>query len=131
MSVQQHQHLGAMKSAPRSLSDEQLRRLISRTKEDQRLRDLHDVVTVISNTGIRAGELRALRWADIDLHKRQIILNEGKTGKRPMPFGPKTLQVLAARREREPESEYVLGSLPGVSLFVFHGNYAQFAIVLA
>jgi integrase len=29
-----------------------------------------------------------------------------------IPFGPKTLQILGLRREREPEADYVLGNSP-------------------
>lgn len=76
------------------------------------MRDLHDVCTILSNTGIRIGELRELGWASVDLQKRQLVVNPKTFYMRTVPFERKTLQVLEARRDRQPESEYVLGESP-------------------
>jgi integrase len=48
------------------LSQEQLQRILVLLTEDPTLRSLHDVVVFMSNTGIRAGKLPELRWADVD-----------------------------------------------------------------
>jgi integrase len=72
------------------------------------MRDPHEAVTIISNTGIRAGELYSLRWADVDVRRRKLVVNANSFYERSVPFGPKTPQILELRREREPEAEYVL-----------------------
>jgi integrase len=75
------------------------------------------MVVIISNTGIRPGELRELRWANVDVHRRMLVIEAAMNPRiRYIPFGQKTLQILEARRDREPEAEYVLGKSPQVLL---------------
>jgi integrase len=93
-----------------TLSTEQLRQLLSVLREIPELQDLYDVVTIVSNTGIRTGELRNLRWTDVDFQKCQLRID--CLHSRQVPFGPKTRQILEVRREREPQSTYVLGESP-------------------
>jgi integrase len=96
-----------------ALSEEQLRRLLAFSQDDPSMRDLHDVVILITNTGLRLGELRELRWSGVDLHGHHLFIKtQKKSTSRSIPFESKTLQVLEARRERQSESEYVLGTSP-------------------
>ncbi|MBB5343808.1 tyrosine-type recombinase/integrase [Tunturibacter empetritectus] len=96
-----------------ALSNDQLRHIFDLLEKDESMRDLREVAAIISNTGIRTGELCQLRWADVDVHRRRLILaNTMSAFERYVPFGPKTLQVLEVRRERGPEAEYILGRSP-------------------
>ena len=96
-----------------ALSHDELHRILDLLEEDHSMPDLREVVTIILNTGIRAGELCQLRWADVDVHRRRfVVVNAKSPSIRSIPFGPKTLQILEARREREREAEYVLGNSP-------------------
>jgi integrase len=98
----------------RALSLDELRLILAISAKEPNLRDLHDILIIISNTGIRSGQLRELRWADIDSQHRRFVV--GKNSRRGyehyVRFGPRTYQMLEARREREPETEYVFGTSP-------------------
>lgn len=110
MSIQQTRSI-TEKVIPRTLSLEELRLLLEILARDPDLRDLYDLVSIISNTGIRPGELRELRWADIDFRKRQLVVH-GTSYRRYIPFALKTAQILTSRRERKPNTEYILGKSP-------------------
>jgi integrase len=101
-------------SISRVLSLDELRLILAISAEELNLRNLHDILMIILNTGIRPGELRELQWADIDSQRRRFVV--GKNSKsgyvRYVPFGPRTYQMLEGRREREPETEYVFGTSP-------------------
>jgi integrase len=108
-----HNRRLARESIWRVLSLDELRLILRISAAEPNLRDLHDILTIILNTGIRPGELREFQWADIDSQRRRFVV--GKNSKsgyaRYVPFGPRTYQMLEARREREPETEYVFGAL--------------------
>ncbi|KAA0096677.1 site-specific integrase [Mycolicibacterium sp. P1-18] len=63
----------AVKGAP-ALDVDQVRRLLSAiaTSEACKQKDLRDPVILLAATGLRRGELLALRWEDIDLDARQL-----------------------------------------------------------
>jgi integrase len=94
------------------LSSDQFRRILLLVQEEPRLLDLYDVIRVILNTGIRPWELSKLRWSDVDFSRSRIAVPSKTMHERYLPFGPKTLQVLEARRARKPASEFVLGESP-------------------
>jgi integrase len=111
MTIQQVTSRPSLKSV--RLSQSQLRRILDLSAEDPTLRDLHDVTAIISNTGIRAGELRELLWADVDLQACTLTFTTSKNpGMRSVPFGPNTLRVLHARCGHQLGAEYVLGASP-------------------
>jgi integrase len=111
MTIQQATRRPSLKSD--RLSKGQLRRLLDLSIADPTLRDLHDVVMIVSNTGIRPGELRDLLWTDVDLQGCKFTVAEKKNARmRSVPLGPQTLQVLQSRRERQPDPAYVLGESP-------------------
>lgn len=65
------------RKAPRSLTAEQRRQLFAWLDGDEtpaqrlaRQRDLPDIVRVMIGTGMRIGEVMALRWSDVDLDGR-------------------------------------------------------------
>ena len=102
-----------VKSVSAALSYEEIRHILSISKDDPSLRDLHDVLTIILETGLRAGELRELRWADADLDRGRLLVHRPKCGKNQIVLlGPEALRILKSRREHRPESEFVWGSSP-------------------
>ena len=70
------------------------------------------IAALLARTGLRIGELLALRWQDIDLQKGLLSVNqtvyEGhfdepktKRSKRRIPLGPKCVEILAALKRAE------------------------------
>jgi integrase len=101
----------------RSLSNDQLRHIVSITDADPDLRDLGDIVGIMAHTGMRVSELKNLRWACVDLPNSQLVVDSPKTQrKRCIPIGAKTCEILQARRDREPAPDFVFGKDP-LSLF--------------
>jgi integrase len=101
----------------RQLSINELRQILSIAKEDSHLRDLYDIASVISFTGIRFRELSNLRWADVDFPNRRAVVFCPKSMREHLvPFGPKTLQILKTRRSWVPASEFVFGDTPSALL---------------
>ncbi len=78
MSIQATTRRSSVKSDLRTLSTAQLRLLLDFTDKDQSIRDLHDVAMIISNTGLRAGELGQLRWIDVDFERRALCITKDK-----------------------------------------------------
>jgi site-specific recombinase XerD len=80
----------------RGLSDDQLRDLFNACKgtgfTDRRD---HAIARLMAETGIRAGELVALKVADVDLKRGLVTIQRGKGAKgRVAPFGPQTAAAL-------------------------------------
>jgi len=113
MPIQVPTRRSSTKSGPRTLSTAQLRCLLDFTANNPAMQDLHDVAVILTNTGLRAGELVRLRWHDVDFDRHKIAIVPHKSPcHRYVPVGTRTTEVLVARRERHPESEFVLGSSP-------------------
>ena len=89
------------------VSEHDLKRLISHTASDGSLSDLHDAVTIVKNTGVRPGELARLRWSDIDMEQRQFICKGTSRSTRLALFTSETSAILLARRQRNPDAEFV------------------------
>ncbi len=72
---------------------------------------LTPAVLLSMNTGMRRGELLALRWSNIDMKGKQITI-EGSTAKsqqtRHIPLNSEALDVLKRWREQAPENERVM-----------------------
>ena len=118
MSIQKYIRRAARNTATRSLSNEHLSLILSSAKEDPNLQDLVDVVTIISNTGIRAQELIELRWSDVDVEKRDLVVNSKKSAStHRVHLGAKVFQILEARHKLHRESKYVLGKSPQLTLY--------------
>jgi integrase len=113
MSISQYSPRISSTPRRRQLSHNELRQILSVAEEDPRLRDLHDIASIILCTGIRMHELAELRWADVDFSNCHALVFCSKTMReRFVPLGPKTLRILEARRSSHPASEYVLGDTP-------------------
>lgn len=82
----------------RFLSDDELPRLLEAVKSHP---DLNMAVLLALGTGARAGELLTLKWSQIDLKKRQILLTKTKNGdKRVLPVPDAVVPLLASRVRR-------------------------------
>ena len=104
----------------RPLSQEEASRLLGATMET---RD-EALLTLALRTGMRQGELAALRWDDIDLTgkpsitvrrsadtRTQTRVSTTKTGKeRKIHIGPRTVDVLKAHRARQLEERMAAAS---------------------
>jgi integrase len=79
----------------RYLSVEERGRLLEACS-DGRNHYLHAVVTLALMTGMRKGEIMGLRWSDVDLERRRIVLQETKNGeRRAVPIVGPALKVLS------------------------------------
>jgi len=93
----------------KTLSNAHLDELLSLTSENPSARDLNDVLQIMSDVALRVEQLRDLRWADVDVSLRMLAITTRASGVRLVSVSAKSIRVLERRREREPESEYVLG----------------------
>jgi site-specific recombinase XerD len=78
------------------LSDEQLRALI-KACQGVGFTDRRDaaIVRLMAETGLRAGEVVALKVADVDIKRGLLMVRRGKGGKgRMAPFGPQSAAAL-------------------------------------
>ena len=79
-----------------SLTDDELRRLI-KACSGKEFRDRRDeaIVRLMTETGMRAGEVIGLTIADLDLQRGLVTVHRGKGGKgRVAPFGPQTARAI-------------------------------------
>jgi site-specific recombinase XerD len=111
-----------------SLTDDELRRLI-KTCQGKSLRDRRDeaIVRLMAETGMRAGELLALRVDDVDLARGLATVRRGKGAKgRVAPFGAQTTAVIdrylrARRTARIPDGGALWVGAGGAKTFGYHG----------
>jgi integrase len=89
----------------RFLSSEEIARLLDASSDEFR-----PVVFTAVNTGMREGELLALKWANVDLTKGVIRVTQTKSGKdRWIPINDHLREVLAGLKGAS-SSEYVFAS---------------------
>lgn len=90
----------------RYLTTEEIARLLARCSEH-----LRPIVICALHTGMRKGEILNLKWSDVDLHNRMILLERTKNNRRRMiPLSGVLCSVLKALSRR---SEYVFCSEKG------------------
>jgi integrase len=78
----------------RFLSDDERTALLSTCRESE-LPALYLVVLLALTTGMRRGELLGLRWPDVDLERRLIVLNKTKNReRRSVPIVPEVAALL-------------------------------------
>jgi integrase len=86
---------------------ETVKELIEKLAEPSR-----SIASLLAMTGLRIGELLALRWQDIDLEKGLLSVNQtvyeghfdepkSRRSKRRIPLGPKCVEILAALKRTE------------------------------
>lgn len=94
-------------------SIQEIRAILAAAGTDPKLGDLQDVVSILLYTGMRCGELRELRWSDINFEDKSITIIAGKTVRtRSIPVADWLIEVLRERRQRLPDQECVLGTSP-------------------
>ena len=110
-----------------ALSDEQLKRLIAACKGKE-LIDKRDeaIVRLMSETGLRAGEVLGMGTDDIDLSRGLATVRRGKGGKgRVVPYGPQTASAIdrymRARRTHRLADTGALWLGGGGQQFGYHG----------
>jgi site-specific recombinase XerD len=110
-----------------ALTDDELKRLI-KACSGKDLIDRRDeaIVRLMSETGLRAGEVIAITTADVDLTRGLVTVQRGKGGKgRIVPFGPQTAAALdryvRARRSHRLAATAPLWLGGGGQKFGYHG----------
>lgn len=79
----------------KALTDEELRRLMEATQRGRMPERDFAILHILADTGMRAGELCALRDSDLDLSARTAIIAYGKGGKRrTVVFGADTARAI-------------------------------------
>ncbi len=89
------------------IETETVKELIEKLHEPSR-----SIAALLARTGLRIGELLALRWQDIDLEKGLLSVNQtvyeghfdepkSKRSKRRIPLGPRCVETLAALKRTE------------------------------
>jgi integrase len=83
----------------RYLSDEERKALLEACQKSE-LPELHLIVLLALTTGMRRGEILGLRWADVDLERRLIVLNKTKNReRRSVPIVPAVLELVHEHRK--------------------------------
>jgi len=78
----------------RFLSDDERKSLLSACQKSK-LPELYLIVLMALTTGMRRGEILGLRWPDVDLERRMIVLNKTKNGeRRSVPAVPEIAALL-------------------------------------
>jgi integrase len=67
-------------------------------------RTVSDIILMLSVSGWRSGEVRNLRWKEVDIDRRVAQLNETKTG---LSIRPLSSEAVAIIQRQERKSEYV------------------------
>lgn len=98
-------------------SSKELEVLLAEAGKQPGAPDVVDTVTIIDSTGVRRGELQELRWEDVDLERREMTIKTGRNGRdRSIPLADNLIDILRARRDRQPDSVFVLGGSPRATL---------------
>jgi integrase len=95
-----------------SENDAQRDRVLTREEEDRLLEvvseRLRSILIVGLNTGMRKGEILQLKWQDIDLENRIILVKKTKSGKpRTLPINSRLLDELKWLKEGSRNSQYL------------------------
>jgi integrase len=72
--------------------------IISHCRTDPRLHWLGRVIVAIACTGLRISEVAALRWTDLDIDSRSILLTDERASGRRQKLG--TMRMIKGRRDR-------------------------------
>lgn len=109
---------------PKSLSSQELRRLLRAVHHGGSLRDIA-ILEILAGTGLRVGELLQLQVGDVVLHERSgwVIIREGKHGSyREMPLASEVRTALAAYLTEHPGSGGGETNLPDKSAPLWIGK---------
>jgi site-specific recombinase XerD len=110
------------KPTPKALSRAQLRLLLAYLRGQEGLRARRDEILVLTGlyTGLRAAELAALKWSDIDLDEGSITIELSKMNHGRATAAPPSLITRLRRWQaiQAPPSAYVFGNLHDGSAIV-------------
>ena len=72
------------------------------------------VINILFSTGLRTGEIAALKYVDLDLDKNviQVASSKSVTRGNMIPLTPAIVQAMQALHALHPESEFILGKSP-------------------
>ncbi len=99
---------------PEALTDEQVEKLLKTCQESDNP-DLYPLVVCALETGMRRGELFALKWSDVDLKEKWITIRKSKNNEfRVIPVSDMLCDVL--------ETQKAKGHIP----FVFPGKKGHY-----
>jgi integrase len=70
---------------------------------------LSDIFLLLCVTGWRSGEVRNLRWSEIDLDRSIATLEDTKTGTSTRPLSGAAIAII---KRQQPSGEYVFGNRP-------------------
>ena len=111
---------GAGSRAEKAMLPEEARRLLQAVRGDR----LEALVVLALTTGMRKGELLALRWRDVDLESGSLLVSgtlvriegdyrieppKSASGRRRIPLPPLAVEVLRAHRQRQLEQRLQAG----------------------
>ena len=104
----------------RFLSEAELLRLAEAINEIERLQ-LEEpasiaAIRLILLTGCRSGEIKGLRWSEVDFERRCLRLADSKTGRKTIYLSSGTLQVLSEIERVEDNPYVIIGANPGAHL---------------
>jgi integrase len=112
----------------RFLSDTERKALLAACRQST-LPELHLIVLLALTTGMRRGELLGLRWPDVDLERRLIVLHKTKNHeRRSVPIAPDMVAMLRDHAKvRRLDSDLLFPSKEGRPVDVDHAWYAALA----
>ena len=102
----------------RFLSDDERGRLLDACRESHQP-NLYPLVLLAISTGARSGELRALRWPDVDLERNVAVLHHTKNGeRRVIPLSGPALDDMKKRSKvRRIDTDLVFANENGTAPF--------------
>jgi integrase len=105
------------KKNQRFLSADELARLgkALRDAEDQGVNSKAlNIIKLLAFTGARRGEIERLRWSEVDLPGRRLVLADSKTGQKAMPLNSAAVDILSRlSAEGSDRSSYVFKATNG------------------
>lgn len=87
--------------------------------------DVHDMALVSLHTGMRAGEVFGLTWADVDISKGLLTLRNTKNGKTRAAFMTGAVSEVFKRREKGAPSELVFRDTTGKRIDRISNTFAR------
>ena len=90
------------RSIGRALSEEEITKLRAKAAERPAWQAAYDAMILAVNTVMRGADIKALRWCDIDLFGRVLVVPKSKTaaGERSIPLTDEALKTLLNIRQR-------------------------------
>jgi integrase len=108
------------KKRERFLSSEEFTRLSEVLQQAEQERTENDAsiaaIRLLMLTGCRCGEIKKLRWSEVDLERRCLRLADSKTGRRTVYLNTSALEVLAGIERVEGNPYVIVGAKPGAHL---------------